>query len=448
MARVIHGLPPEARVAPRANIRRDTDTQRRHIPWAESIAHALAHFTSLKDEVQARAELESQLGPLRVALLASPYYTQRLREAGLHPGDLRTLEDLRHFPALERSVLARHWDQVPTPLSPEDEGVVVRSSGSTGEPVKVVRDRLDCLHMWAVLRFWLERAGASLPPRPRVVLLDALPGGLEYSVRLPILHGGALHRISVLRDDARERLCRVRPAVLFSDPEGLRWLSEQRDLPHPALILTSAQHLPHDTRQALAHALPAPLLNYYATTETGPLAWECLQSPGRFHVLAPDVWLEPDTDEVVVTRLRPSVLPLLRYLPGDAGRTCREVCTCGFHGWTLGQFGGRGACLYRLPSGRAVDAWALAWVFKHHALRAFRLTQVEPSCFELELAGAVDSDVAPLCERLQSALRNLGWSQPPRLLVRFVSAQSLTTGSKPLPFRNHVAIPTPPLPHR
>ncbi|AGC41659.1 hypothetical protein MYSTI_00301 [Myxococcus stipitatus DSM 14675] len=439
-----HGLSPEARVAPRANIRRDTDTQRRHIPWAQSIAHALTRFTTLEDEAQARAQLDSRLGPLREALLASPYYSRRLREAGLHPGDLQSLEDLRHFPALERSVLARHWDQVPAPLSSDDEGVVVRSSGSTGEPVKVVRDRLDCLHMWAVLRFWLERAGVTPPPRPRVVLLDALPGGLEYSVRLPILHGGALHRISVLRDDARERLCRVRPAILFSDPEGLRWLAEQREVPPPALVLTSAQHLPDDTRAALARKLPVPLLNYYATTETGPLAWECLQSPGRFHVLAPDVWLEPDMDEVVVTRLRPSVLPLLRYLPGDRGRTCREVCTCGFHGWTLGQFSGRGACHYTLPSGRTVDAWALAWVFKHHALRAFRLTQVEPSRFELELAGAVDTDVAPLCERLTSALRNLGWSKPPQLLVRAVSEASLSSGSKPLPFRNHVAATTSP----
>ncbi|TQF17182.1 coenzyme synthetase [Myxococcus llanfairpwllgwyngyllgogerychwyrndrobwllllantysiliogogogochensis] len=441
MARVTLGLPSDARVAPRANIRRDTATQRPHVPWAESIARDLSRFAVLPDEAAARAELESRLEGLRAGLLASPYYTRRLRDAGLHPGDLRTLADLRHFPTLERGTLARHWDQVPTPLSHEDESVVVRSSGSTGEPVKVVRDRRDCLHMWAVLRFWLERARAVLPPRPRVVLLDALPGGLEYSVRLPILQDGALHRISVLRDNARERLSRVRPAVIFSDPEGLRWLSEQRDLPAPALLLTSAQYLPQDTRDALARSVPAPLLNYYATTETGPLAWECLGGPGRFHVLAPDVWLEPGLNEVVVTRLRPSVLPLLRYLPGDSGTVDRDACACGFHGWTLERFGGRGACHFTTPTGRTVDAWTLAWVFKHHALRAFRLTQLTPSSFELELAGADASEVTPLCERLVAALRNLGWSGSPRLDVRHVSAEDLATGTKPLPFRSRARVP-------
>ncbi|WP_240360257.1 phenylacetate--CoA ligase family protein [Pyxidicoccus caerfyrddinensis] len=429
-------FPSDLRVAPRAHIRRDTSTQRPHISWADAIARGLARLASVADEPEARARMETWLENLRGALLASPYYVRRLQEAGLHPGDLQRLEDLSAFPTLERETLARHWDAVPTLPAEHDECVVVKSSGSTGAPVRVVRDRLDCLHMWAVLRFLVARAGAVLPPRPRVVLLDALPGGLEYSVRLPIFHDGALHRVSALRDDARERLCRVRPAVLFSDPEGLRWLAEQGDVPTPRLILTSAQHLPAGLRATLARKVPAPVLNYYATTETGPLAWECLRedAPGRFHVFAPDVWLEPGLHEVVVTRLRPSVLPLLRYLPGDAGTVRRDACACGFHGWTLADFGGRGACHFLTPTGRSVDAWALAWVFKHHALRAFRLSQVERSRFTLELAGAAEADVGPLCERLTAALRNLGWLDP-QLRVSHVEPATLATGTKPQPFR-------------
>ncbi|WP_426756399.1 phenylacetate--CoA ligase family protein [Myxococcus sp. Y35] len=436
MARVTEAFSADLRVAPRANIRRDTSTQRPYIPWAESIAEGLARFASLPDEDAARAALDDRLSFLRAALRDSPYYAATLREAGFHPGDLQTLEDLGHFPFLDRETLAAHWADVPTPMSDADACVVVKSSGSTGAPVNVVRDRQDCLHMWAVLRFLVARAGAVLPPHPRVVLLDALPGGLEYSVRLPILQDGALHRISVLREDAVERLRRVRPAVLFSDPEGLRWLASQRDLPTPRLVLTSAQHLPTGLRAELARVVPAPLLNYYATTETGPLAWECLrdEAPGRFHVLAPDVWLEPGLDEVVVTRLRPSVLPLLRYRPGDAGTVRRDACACGFQGWTLEHFGGRGACRFVTPSGREVDAWALAWVFKHHALRVFRLTQAGGSHFQLELAGAPLSSVGPLCERLTAALRNLGWTQV-QLDVSTVETAALATGAKPQPFR-------------
>ncbi|WP_044890168.1 AMP-binding protein [Myxococcus hansupus] len=438
MAGVTEVFPADLRVAPRANLRRDTSSQRPFIPWAESISEGLGHFAAEPDEDRARATLEARLRALGATLRESPYYAARLRDAGFHPGDLQSLEDLRHFPFLDRETLAARWSDVPTPMSDADACVVVKSSGSTGAPVNVVRDRRDCLHMWAVLRFLVARTGAVLPPRPRVVLLDALPGGLEYSVRLPILQDGALHRISVLRDDAAERLRRVRPAVLFSDPEGLRWLASRRDVPTPRLVLTSAQHLPSGLRAELAGVMASPVLNYYATTETGPLAWECLrdEAPGRFHVLAPDVWLEPGLDEVVVTRLRPSVLPLLRYRPGDAGTVRRDACACGFHGWTLEHFGGRGACRFVTPSGREVDAWALAWVFKHHALRVFRLTQTGVSHFRLELAGAPSSSETPLRERLTAALRNLGWIHV-ELDVQAVEASALATGAKPQPFRRH-----------
>jgi phenylacetate-CoA ligase len=421
-------------VAPRARIRRDSHTQRPHLPWALDVAAGLQRGTSTVDEAAARAELEARLPALREALWGSPYYVRVLSESGLHPNDLRRLEDLRHFPALDRATLARHWEDVPTLPAASDECVVVKSSGTTGDPVNVLRDRRDCLLMWAVLRFFTERTGTVPPPRPRVVLLDALPGGLEYSVRLPLFHDGALHRVSVLRDDAVARLARVKASVVFSDPEGLRWLLAHPEVPSPRLVLTSAQHLPHALRDAWRQERGVPVLNYYAATETGPLAWECLEDAnrGRFHVLTPHVWLEPDGDEVVVTRLRPSVLPLLRYRPGDTGTVRRDACVCGFHGWTLTGFGGRGACVFHTPSGRAVDAWSLAWVFKHHPLRAFRLTQVAREHFTLELSGAPPGSVAALRERLTAALRNLGWSAPE---VQVLGAEGLAPAAKPLPFR-------------
>lgn len=73
-------------------------------------------------------------------------------------------------------------------------------------------------------------------------------------------------------------------------------------------------------------------------------------------------------------------------------------------------------------------------MFKHHALRVFRLTQVETSRFLLELAGASPSDVAPLRERLTGALQNLGWTQP-SLDVCHVEGAALAVGTKPQPFR-------------
>lgn len=77
MAGVTEVLPADLRVAPRANIRRDTSSQRPHIPWAESIAQGLARFASLADEDAARADLDARLSFLRGALRDSPYHAGR-----------------------------------------------------------------------------------------------------------------------------------------------------------------------------------------------------------------------------------------------------------------------------------------------------------------------------------------------------------------------------------
>ena len=429
-----------APLQPPARIVRRTASQRGYEPEIERAAGELGQWARPGALAAGRAELDARLRAVAATLAHSPWYRETLRAAGLAPGDLQRLEDLRHFPVLERRALVERGADL-LALPPGDpragELVLVRSSGSTGEPVAVPRTRLDLLHMWAVLRFFLRRLRRALPSRPRVVLLCPLPGGLEYSVRLPLVGDGALHRLSLQRPRALERLRRARPAVLFSDPEGLHWLAAQADAPRPLLILTSASHFGPAQRAALGRAQTAPVVNYYATTETGPIAWECLLSPGLFHVLLPDVWVESRDGDLLVTRLRPGAWPLLRYRTGDAGRVVEAACPCGFDGPSLTGFTGRRACLFSRPDGTAVDAWQLAWLFKQHPLRSFSLVQTGVERFRLELDPAEAAAAAGLAPALEAALRRLGWTAP-----RVEAGALARPEAKPEPFR--CELPPPP----
>jgi phenylacetate-CoA ligase len=433
-------------LAPAARIVRKTGSQRSLLGRRDATVAAWRELAATADEAQARAAVAARLPLLAARMWRSPYWCDVLRRAALSPRDLDSLEALAAFPALERGTLgeADAGDALAA-LAPGDEAVFVRSSGTTGDPVRVLKDRWDSLVMWAALGYWLEVAGvaARLPARPRVVLLDALPGGLEYSVRLRLVGdgGGALHRISLARGEARavDRLRRVGPAVVFSDPEGLHaYARAAASVPAPILLLTSAQRFAPEARARCA----IPTINYYATTETGPIAWECLHAPDRFHVLAPEVWVESVGGELLVTRLRDSVLPLCRYRTGDAGSVEREPAAtgcggCGFHGWSIVGFRGRSACTFvtPAPARREVDAWSLAWLFKHHALRSFRLTQTAPEAFTLRFDGA-PAAAPPLAAALADALVQLGWNRATlRLDVRAApDATSASAALKPAPF--------------
>lgn len=420
-------------LAPQLRIRRRTAWQRRYAERAErAVLDLLRHAA----HGQASA-LQERLGPLRQALFRSPHYAETLRHAGLSPRDLQSLDDLPYFPLLDRQTLQRRRLELPA-LQLDSlearEAVFVQSSGSSGDSVSILKDPYDCLHMWAVLRFLVRFHRVALPRRPRVVLLCSLTNGIEYSLRLPLLEDGVLHRISLARERPLDRLRRARPDVVFSDPAGLHWLAAQKDAPVPRLILTSAQYFSPEQRARLGRSVPAPVVNYYASSDAGPIAWECLMSPGRFHMLLPDVWLETVAGELVLTRLRGSVLPLLRYRTGDHGGVVPEACRCGYRGFSVVGFTGRRQCLFAAPGGRSVDAWRLVWIFKHYPLRGFRLTQRTLDTFELELQRDGDAALPPdLALRLRRALQLLGFDEP-RIELR--AAEVLwSSGDKPEPFR-------------
>jgi len=406
-------------------IRRRTYWELAHRERLDQLADELLRFARAPD----RAVVDAALREMAAGLARSPFWVARLSAAGLAPGDLQSVGDLEEFPLLDRAGYAAAWEELP--VLGVDDVVVVKSSGTTGDPVHVIREPFEQIHMWGVLGFWLAQLGLSLPPRPRVVLLDALPSGLEYSVRARVVGDGrgALHRISLMRPRPRERLERAAPAVVFADPAGIHWWIAERPRIAPRLVLTSAQRFSPAQRRAFAQISPAPVLNYYATTETGPLAWECLREPERFHVLAPEIWIESVDGELVVTRLRPTQVPLLRYRTGDRGAVVEERCPCGFSGWSVVGLDGRRACFFVRPDGAPVDAWQLAWLFKQVALDRFRLEQVARDRFVLQ--AAFTPDEPRLLASLKEAFGRLGW---PACEIERAGPPD-TSGGKPEPFR-------------
>jgi phenylacetate-CoA ligase len=384
-------------------ILRDPRAMRAHAPSLD--AHAAALRAGAIDPTLL---LDERLARLRARLARIPSWHARLAAVGGSPHDLRRVEDLEHFPTMSRDELARDFAALYDHDGEPGLHVAV-SSGSTGQALLVVRSGYDGFHMWAVIRFFVEHLGVVLPPRPRVALLCALPGGLEYSVRAPWLgEGGALHRISTVRPRALERLRRIRPSVLSSDPAGLHWLAGQ-DVPldEARLVLSSAQHFPPSLRARFAGAI-----NYYATTEAGPIAWECLREAGRFHVLHPDVRVESIHGELAVTRLRDSPLPLVRYLTGDRGEILDGACSCGVTGRSVIGFGGRRACAFLRADGREIDAWALSWLFKDVPLVRFQLAQLGARRFSLWLDEPAPIEWDLLAIRIGRALARLGFEAP------------------------------------
>jgi phenylacetate-CoA ligase len=139
-----------------------------------------------------------------------------------------------------------------------------------------------------------------------------------------------LHRHAWDPDRARRFFGDLAPRFLTGDPLGfaemLAWEIEVR----PSAMLSTAVALLPGLRDRLQQAYRCPIIDTYATTETGPIAFAHADGVG-LALLAPDLYVEVvDADgdpvsegeigEICVTGGRNPFVPLLRYRTGDFGR--------------------------------------------------------------------------------------------------------------------------------
>ncbi|MGC3999537.1 MAG: hypothetical protein QM767_19680 [Anaeromyxobacter sp.] len=133
----------------------------------------------------------------------------------------------------------------------------------------------------------------------------------------------------------------------------------------PAALLSTAVALAAPLRDTLAARHGCPVLDWYSTTETGPIACSRPGAPG-LALLAPDLFVElldasgravapGQRGEIVVTGGRNPYLPLLRYRTGDHARRVVAPGPDGTPATYLAELEGRAAVIFRAADGSPVN---------------------------------------------------------------------------------------------
>jgi phenylacetate-CoA ligase len=279
-----------------------------------------------------------------------PFYAERFRRAGVVPGDLRRLEDLRALPPLEKHDIQDHGDAMVAQNWPAVDLIRNQTGGSTGTPITfyLSRDR-KCSRAAATLRHncWAgwrvgDRSaviwGAPLD-RPADTWRSRLRGWL---LREPLWLDTAnlteetmlgFHR-ALRRYRPRVVLAYARAAVLFARYLKARGLEVYR----PHSLVTSAEVLEPEERALLEQVFGCPVFNRYGCREVSVVASECPEHNG-LHVMAEGLYLEietpagpaapGETGSILVTDLLNHAMPLIRYRIGDLGAWAAGECPCG-----------------------------------------------------------------------------------------------------------------------
>ena len=297
------------------------------------------------------------------------FYTDKMRSAGVIPGDIRSLEDMKRLPTTTKLELVDAAEADP-PLGtnatfPETAYTRIhQTSGTTGKSLKVV-DTAESWNWWG--RCWgYVLSGAGLTARDRLFVpfsfgpfigFWAAVEGAKRIGALMVPGGGAtsIQRTHLMGEHAVTAMCCTPTYALrlatVARSEGV----DPASLPLRSIVTAGEPggNVPA-IKQRIEEAWGAKVFDHAGASEVGAHSFECEPQPGGTHAIETEFIVEVlevstddpvvpgETGELVITGLGRPGFPAIRYRTGDMVRLNIEPCVCGrtfvrFEGGVLGR---------------------------------------------------------------------------------------------------------------
>jgi phenylacetate-CoA ligase len=297
--------------------------------------------TASIDELR-QHQLERLRWSLNHAYQNVPLYKQRFDELGVHPDDLKSLDDIAKFPFTGKNDLR---DNYPYGMFAVPMHEVVRlhaSSGTTGKPTVVGYTQND-IDTWAnVVARSIRAAGGRRGDKVQISYGYGLfTGGLgaHYGAErlgctvIPMSGGQTEKQVQLIRDFQPD-IIMVTPSYMLNIADEI----ERQGLdPHKLALrlgIFGAEPWTAGLRQAVEERLGITALDIYglseimgpgvamecAETKDGPTVWEDHFYPEIIDPVSGAVLPDGEYGELVFTSLSKEALPMIRYRTRDLTR--------------------------------------------------------------------------------------------------------------------------------
>jgi phenylacetate-coenzyme A ligase PaaK-like adenylate-forming protein len=286
---------------------------------------------------------------VRHAYAHVPYYRHSFGGAGIEPGDVRRLDDVRLLPMLDRNDLRDHRDTLVADDVEASQRFYSTTGGSTGIPVGFYHDVGQVARDWAFRRLLWMRVGYRQGDRSVFLRGTVIPGDRLW--QLDPFWSNLVMSAYHLTDDRLpvylERMRAFRPRFLQAYPSTAtilaRYMIAHGEPPIDGLVaaLCGSENLYDWQRTIIEDALGCRVYGWYGHSEAVCLAGECEHST-RLHIYPQygitelvDHDSQPVTQpgrpgEIVATGLHSRAMPLIRYRTTDVAVWADGTCTeCG-----------------------------------------------------------------------------------------------------------------------
>lgn len=369
---------------------------------------------------------------VRYAAETVPYYRDLFRKEGIDPGCIKTVQDLRRLPLLQKKMLRQNPHLFLSTSRLGKESMQFTTSGSTGEPARIYHDRYSML------------ANIAYGERERLPLslVCGKKSGFKklYIVRQSSTVGKVwdFYRQNTFIPSSRPRLLlnvlqpinqivdavnSYRPDIIIgygSYLEALfRTLMFQQSQMHlPGALLYGGDSMSDGGKTFVEKEFNVPVLSVYDAIESFKLGFVCEARRG-FHIHedlchvrivdanGSDLPLG-EKGEVVISNLVNRGTVLLNYCLGDLASLSIERCPCGRTLPLLSTLEGRVEDIIFPAEGGFVHPRAV-WTLlsQRNEIVRYQLIQYKPDQFELKLVTVDHQPHRQVVEDIVAGLRRL-----------------------------------------
>ncbi len=344
-------------------------------------------------------QFEKLKSVIRYANKYVPFYQKRFNQISFKVEDLKTIDDLKHIPPLERAEVIEYHEQlvdvrfapsiehanrsqrgpgVPDPLAGLKRHKLVRntSSGSTGAPTIFYEDGSQTAVNWVHelrLRHWFGISPGAPEARMVRVSNEFVSGNRTNRLRKLLWNQLILPGVNLNEENyayAVKELQIFKPKVLWGFTAALAGLAkfiDEQDISAesfaPQLIITWAAPLYDHENEILKKVFNCYVTNIYGMREIGHIAMQC--SDHRFHINHENMLLESvssrenpegvEAKELLGTPLEICPMPFIRYRTGDLGEVSSTDCSCGKTLAEIKNFVGRTGEVFFSKDGRMIS---------------------------------------------------------------------------------------------
>jgi len=271
-----------------------------------------------------------------------PHYRRALEAAGVHPDDVRSIDDVGALPMTDKEDLRENYPFGMFAVPREQVARIHASSGTTGKPTVVGYTQAD-VDTWATL---VARSISAAGGRPGDIVhvvygyglftggLGAHYGAERLGCAVVPMSGGMTERQVQLILDFQPRVIMVTPSYFLAIVDEMERQGVDPASTSLEIGVFGAEPWTHEMRQEIEGRVGMHAVDIYGLSEVmGPgISQESVQTKDGLHIwedhfypeVIDPVTLQPlpegEEGELVLTSLSKEAMPVLRYRTRDLTR--------------------------------------------------------------------------------------------------------------------------------